>query len=321
MGKASRTAPSAASREQPYVEPMRFLFVMDPPERLDRAGDTTLAFIEEAERRGHQALTCQPANLYVEGGRVWADARGTATPLDGCDAVFLRKDPPYDSSFHLHTLLCELARGGTLFVNDPRGLRECHEKLFALGFADLMPPTLVSADMVRLRAFLAAQGGEMIMKPLEGAGGTGVLHVRAADRNAGALVEMLTDQGRRWAMVQRYVPEARAGDKRIILLEGKPIGAVLRVPRSDETRANLHVGGRAQRTELTARDREICDRLAPDLVRLGLVFVGLDVIGPWLTEINVTSPTGIRQINKLEGVRLEGDVLDWVERNVTSRRA
>jgi len=297
---------------------MKFLFVMDPPERLDRDGDTTLAFIDEATRRGHEALTCQPGDLWADGGRAMARS-GADVPLDGLDAVFLRKDPPYDVAYHLHTLLCELARGGTVFVNDPRGLRECHEKLFTLRFADLMPPTLVTADMGRLRAFLREQGGEMILKPLEGAGGAGVLHVREADRNAGALIELLTDHGRRWAMAQRYVPEARAGDKRIVLLDGRPIGAVLRVPRGDETRANLHVGGRAERTELTARDREICARVGPALSALGLVFVGLDVLGPWLTEINVTSPTGIRQIDALDGVRLEADVIDWVERRVGER--
>ena len=287
---------------------------MDPPERLDRAGDTTLAFIDEAARRGHETLTCQPGDLWADGRRAMARAGGVDVALDEIGAVFLRKDPPYDVAYHLHTLLCELARGGTVFVNDPRGLRECHEKLFALRYADLMPPTLVTADMGRLRAFLRAQGGEMILKPLEGAGGAGVLHVRESDRNAGALLELLTDHGRRWAMAQRYVPEARTGDKRIILLDGRPIGAVLRVPRTDETRANLHVGGRAERADLTARDRQICERIGPDLAALGLVFVGIDVLGPYLTEINVTSPTGIRQIEALEGRRLEADVLDWVER-------
>jgi glutathione synthase len=298
---------------------MRFLFVMDPPERLDRAGDSTLAFIDEAGRRGHETLSCQPGDLRVDGGRVLASAAGGEVSLDGCEAVFLRKDPPYDVAFHLHTLLCEPARERTVFINDPRGLRECHEKLFALRFPDLMPPTLVTSDMARLRAFLRAEGGEMILKPLEGAGGAGVLHVREADRNAGALIELLTDNGRRWAMAQRYVPEARAGDKRILLLDGKPLGAVLRVPRDNETRANLHVGGRAARAELGARDLEICGRVGPELAALGLVFVGLDVLGPWLTEINVTSPTGIRQIDALDGVRLEADVIDWVERRAAER--
>jgi glutathione synthase len=293
---------------------------MDPPERLDCDGDTTLAFIDEATRRGHEALVCQPGDLWADGPRARAATGGGEVALDEIDAVFLRKDPPYDPAYHLHTLLCELARGGTVFVNDPRGLRECHEKLFALRFADLMPPTIVTSNMPRLRSFLRDQGGEMILKPLEGAGGAGVLHVRENDRNAGALIELLTDNGRRWAMAQRYVPEARGGDKRIILLDGRPIGAVLRVPRADETRANLHVGGRAERTELTPRDHEICARLGPELSALGLVFVGIDVLGPFLTEINVTSPTGLRQIAALEGRHLEADVVDWVERRAGERR-
>jgi glutathione synthase len=241
--------------------------------------------------------------------------------LADCDAVLMRRDPPYDLEYYLATLLLERARGQTLVMNDPRGLREANEKLYTFEFARFCAPTVVTRELSRLRQFQAEQGGEIVVKPLDGCGGRGVFHLRPGDRNIPAILETVTDFGRRWVIGQKYLPAARAGDKRILLLDGEPIGALLRVPREDDTRGNLHVGGRAERTTLTAREQEICHALAPRLQRDGLWFVGIDVIGDTLTEINVTSPTGVQEVNALEGVRLERTIVDWIERAAERVRA
>jgi glutathione synthase len=201
-------------------------------------------------------------------------------------------------------------------MNDPEGLREANEKLYALRFPEQIPQTLVASDMERLRTFMAELGGEMIIKPLDASGGSGVFYLSERDRNTNSILEAATDNGRRWIMAQRYLPEIRQGDKRIIVLNGEPLGAVLRVPLETETRGNIHVGGQCVKTEVTERDREICAALAPLLRADGLYFVGLDVIGHFLTEVNVTSPTGIQEVNALDGVRLERNVVDFVEKQV-----
>jgi glutathione synthase len=201
-------------------------------------------------------------------------------------------------------------------MNNPKGLREANEKLYALRFPEQIPQTVVTADMQRLKDFMMEEGGEMIVKPLDGCGGSGVFYVNAQDRNTNAILEAATDNGRRLVMGQRYLPEIRQGDKRIIVLNGEPLGAVLRVPLEQETRGNIHVGGQCVKTEVTERDQEICAALAPLLRQDGLYFVGLDVIGSYLTEVNVTSPTGIQEINALNGVRLESRVVDFVEERV-----
>jgi glutathione synthase len=231
----------------------------------------------------------------------------------------MRKDPPYDLEYYFATLILERARGMTVVINDPRGLREANEKLYALNFAAFTPPTVVSRHASRLRAFMTEQGGEMVVKPIDGAGGRGVFHCRAGDRNVASILETSTDFGRKWVIGQRYLAEARRGDKRILLLDGEVIGAVLRVPREDETRGNLHVGGRAERSPLDGREREICATLGPRLQADGLWFVGIDVIGGYLTEVNVTSPTGVQEVNALEGVRLEQRIVDWTEQKVGAR--
>jgi glutathione synthase len=243
------------------------------------------------------------------------------TRLDWFDAVFMRKDPPFDMAFFFATHLLGLIDPRRTFViNDPRGLREANEKLYALNFPDVIPPSLVTSSIARLKIFLEELGGEMIVKPLDGAGGAGVFHLHRGDRNLNAILESATDQGRRPIMAQRYLPEIRRGDKRVVVLDGEPLGAVLRVPREDETRGNIHVGGAVEQSPITARDREICDRLAPRLRADGLWFVGLDVIGEWVTEVNVTSPTGIQEINTLDGVALEARVIDFVEQRVAALR-
>jgi glutathione synthase len=312
---------------------MRVLVVMDPIERIHPEGDTTFVLVEEMHRRGHAVEICTAEDLELERGEAAAVVSSvtaverTAFPcikleggqwrrLSDCDALFMRKDPPFDQAYYFYTLILEQARGKTLLVNDPRGLREANEKLYIFNFPSLIPPTRVTRSLVRLRDFLEQQGGQMIVKPLDQCGGGGVFHVRADDRNTNAILEAVSDNQRKLVMAQAYLPAVREGDKRILLLDGEPIGAVLRVPREDETRSNLHVGGRAQRTELSARDREICAAIAPKLRADGLHFVGIDVIGGMLTEVNVTSPTGMQEIDRLEGVKLEGRVIDWLERRV-----
>jgi glutathione synthase len=233
------------------------------------------------------------------------------------DSVWMRKDPPFDMKFFFATHLLSLIDQRKCFVmNHPKGLREANEKLYALRFPEQIPQTLVSSNMAQLKAFMDELGGEMIVKPLDGCGGSGVFYLSEQDRNTNSILEAATDNGRRLVMGQRYLPEIRQGDKRIVVLNGEPLGAVLRVPLESETRGNIHVGGTCVKTEVTARDREICAALAPLLRADGLYFVGLDVIGSFLTEVNVTSPTGIQEVNALNGVCLESQVIDFVEQQV-----
>ena len=307
---------------------MRHLFILDPLDRLHVDGDTSVAFIREAWRRGHAVDTCEVADLGQRDGAPFVRATATSAGADvggwasvaaarrellaGYDAVWMRKDPPLDDAYLFATLLMSRAEGPVM-VNDPAALRDENEKLFALEFPELCPTTLVSRDVEELLAFRDELGGEMIVKPLDGNGGRGVFHLTPGDRNARAIVEAGTSHGSRLLMAQQYLPAVRQGDKRVILIEGEPAGAVLRVPAADEARANLHVGGSAVHAELTERDREICARIGPRLREKGVIFAGIDVVGDHLTEINITSPTGVREIEQLSGVALEAQVLDAVE--------
>ena len=304
--------------------------VMDPIERIDTEKDTTFVLMLEAQKRGHELHYMELDDLFVEGavprGRFRRVGVARATPhyqfretttnlLSWFDVLLMRKDPPFDLKFFFAThLLSLIDQRKCLVVNDPRGLREANEKLYALNFPDLIPETLVSSNTERLKEFMDAQGGEMIIKPLDGCGGSGVFYLHSKDRNTNALLETATTNGRNPIMAQRYLPEIREGDKRIIVLGGEPLGAVLRIPREDENRGNIHVGGRCVQTLLTPRDREICRILSPSLNQLGLYLVGLDVIGEYLTEVNVTSPTGVQEINALSQVCLESRIIDFIEK-------
>lgn len=309
---------------------LRIAFIMDPLDRILIDKDTTFVFMLEAQARGHEIYYAGIDDLFIEGVQPWVRCRRVdvrrelhnhytlfeerVEPLEWFRVVFMRKDPPFDLEYYFATQMLSLADPGrTLVVNHPRGLRDANEKLYVLNFPSVIPETQVSRDPVRLKTFLETLGGEMIIKPLDAAGGAGVFHVRRGDRNVNALLEMMTAEGTRLLMAQRYLPEARQGDKRLILLDGKPLGATLRVPRDDETRANIHVGATCHPAPLSSRDRDICNTIAPRLRADGLYFVGLDVIGDLVTEINVTSPTGVQEINALDGVRLESDVMDFVE--------
>jgi len=228
----------------------------------------------------------------------------------------VRKDPPFDDDYHWLSLLLEKLRGRTLVLNDPRGLREANEKLYACHFPDLTPDTLVSADAPTIRRFVDEVGGRAVIKPVDGHGGEGVFALRLDDSNYNALVETVTHEGRRVAMVQAFIPEVTEGDKRILLMDGEILGAIVRVPQGGDLRSNIHVGGKVVRGEITDADRRIVERVTPRLRQDGLYFVGLDVIGGKLTEVNVTSPTGIQQMSRLDGKNCEAPVIDWIERAI-----
>jgi glutathione synthase len=310
-------------------------FVMDPIRSIDIHGDTTFALMLEAQRRGHEIVCVDPGDLGVEAGRVLAKVfpvtlrrevghhadvgEPRRADLDAeFDVVFQRKDPPVDEAYVTATQILALL-GRALVWNRPAGILAANEKLYALHFADLMPETLVARETRQFLDFLEQMDGEMIVKPLGGRGGEGIFHVRRDDRNLFSILEQTTRFGTRLAMAQRYLPAVRRGDKRVLLLEGEPLGALLRVPAEGETRANLHVGGRPEKAALDADDRRILERLRPWLARDGLHFVGIDVIGGRLTEVNVTSPTGIQEMNALDGARYEERVIERVEQRIAER--
>jgi len=308
---------------------------MDPIDTINIDADSTFALALEAQVRGHALFHYLPQALTLRDGRLLARGRalevfrrhgnhhrfGAFEELDlaGFDIVLMRQDPPFDMAYITATHLLELLpEDGPLVVNDPASVRNAPEKLFVLHFRELMPPTLLTLDVEEIRAFWQLHG-EIVLKPLFGNGGAGVFHLRPGDDNLNSLLEMYALVHREPVMVQRYLPEVRQGDKRIILVEGEPVGAVLRVPPEGEARANLHVGGRAVKTGLTAREREICASIGPALREQGLVFVGIDVIGDWMTEINVTSPTGIQEIARLDGVDLSRNIWDAIEARHAAR--
>lgn len=310
---------------------MRLLFVMDPAHTMAPDKDTTFAFIESAQKRGHTCLHAEPRDVGLLHDRVQAAARPLSVQraepfvelgaralydLGELDAVFVRKDPPFDTAYLHLTQILDLVKHETLVVNDPAGLRDANEKLFAFRFARWMPRSRVTRDPSEILAFLTEVGGRAVLKPLDGAGGSGVVALTEGDRNNRALVDLLTHEGREQALVQEYQPAIRQGDKRVLVLDGEPLGAILRVPREDDIRANIHVGGRVEGTELTSAERDLVADLAPTLRRHGLWFVGLDLIGGKLIEVNVTSPTGIQELGRLSGGAPSDRVIEWVERRV-----
>ena len=311
-------------------------FVMDPIEGIDIEKDTTFLFMWEAQQRGHRLFYVDPADLGVVDRRAAARAhpvtlrrepgrhveRGAARNLildDDADVVWQRKDPPVDAEYVTATQILGLCRRA-LVLNRPASILAHNEKLYALEFPELMAETTVTRRIPELVDFMAKLGGEMIVKPLDGKGGEGIFHLRSGDRNLFSILETVTGFGRRWTMAQRYLPAVRdAGDKRILLLEGEPLGSLRRIPAEGETRSNLHVGGAPRKSDLDENDRRIVEALAPSLRREGLFFVGIDVIGGRLTEINVTSPTGMQEINALEGTTRESQVIDAAERLANER--
>ena len=322
---------------------MKFAFIIDPIARLDPGHDTSVAIMEAAQGMGHevyitqadwlgvvesraygwlQPMTMKPAVLEKQGeGSRWVTASDWYSlgdrawrSLEDMDAVFMRKDPPVTVPYLYVTYILDyIDTAKTQVINSPAGLRAANEKMYALQFVEAIPETIVSADKQVIRDAVERWGAG-VLKPLGGKAGEGILFLEGGDRNFNSIVEVSTQRGIEPVMVQKYLLAAKDGDKRVVMLHGDPIGAVNRVPTGKEFRGNMAVGGRSDKTELTARDLEICQQVAPALRRDGLVFVGIDIIGGYLTEVNVTSPTGIREIDRLDDVRLGEQVVKWVEK-------
>jgi len=301
---------------------------MDPIDVIDIDGDSTFALALEAQVRGHGLFHYLPEDLSLRDGRAVAKARplqvrreagnhfsfGAAETLDlaGVDVVLMRQDPPFDMAYITATHILEHIHPQTLVVNDPVSVRNAPEKLFVTHFDGVMPPTLITSSREEIAAF-RAKHKDIIVKPLYGNGGAGVFHIKPDDENLNSLLEMFDGIHREPVIIQRYLPEVRAGDKRIILVDGEPVGAINRVPAEGESRSNMHVGGRAEKIGLTPREQDICAAIGPSLREQGLIFVGIDVIGDYLTEINVTSPTGIQEIDRFDGVNLSALIWDAIE--------
>jgi glutathione synthase len=317
---------------------VKFAFIIDPIERLDPGHDTSVALMEAVQERGHEVWITEASQLSVVDGQAAALMRQVElTPvqlvdnhwvaeelwyevddveqrgLEDMDAVFMRTDPPVTIPYLYATYILDYVDSTkTRVINAPQGLRAANEKMYALQFTEAIPATIVSQNKAVIRETVE-QWGAAVLKPLGGKAGEGILFLEAGDRNFNSMIEISTRQGQEPVMIQTFLPAAKDGDKRIILLNGEPIGAVNRIPSGGEFRGNMAVGGRVARVDITERELEICQQLAPTLQRDGLYFVGIDVIGGYLTEVNVTSPTGIREIDRLNNVRLGHQVIDWLE--------
>ncbi|MBE9638894.1 glutathione synthase [Salipiger mangrovisoli] len=307
---------------------MKIAFQMDPIGSVNINADSTFRLAEEAQARGHELFYYGPDDLAFEEGRITArghwmtvqrDAEHPAVlgpreviDLAEIDVVWLRQDPPFDMHYITTTHLLDRLAPGTLVVNDPFWVRNSPEKLLVLNFPELTPPTTIARDLETIRAF-KAKHGDVILKPLYGNGGAGVFRLDQNDRNLSSLHELFTGFSREPLIVQKYLPAVSKGDKRVILVDGEPVGAINRVPAAGEVRSNMHVGGRPEKVELTERDREICATIGPVLKEKGQVFVGIDVIGDWLTEINVTSPTGIQELERFDGVNVAEKIWQAIE--------
>lgn len=313
---------------------MKIGFVMDPLDSVNIDADTTFAFMFAAQERGHEVFYLRMEDLAAEGDVAWGimqpcELRRVAgdhytlgaaeyAPVHTLDAVFMRKDPPFDVDYLHAAHLLELAEEKGCFVmNKPNGLRAANEKLYALHFPDFIPDTIVTRDAARILEFVDAHGGRAIIKPVDGHGGAGIFVLEKGDKNLNALIEVSTRVGTERVICQSYIPEIRQGDKRILVVNGEPIGAIIRVPAETEHRGNIHVGGTVEKVVLSERDREICAAVGERLRRDGIWFSGVDVIGDYLTEVNVTSPTGIQEMSRLDGVDGAGMVIEFIEDQIS----
>jgi len=301
---------------------------MDPIGPIDINADSTFRIAEEAQARGHSLFYYTPDKLAYREGKVVA--RGwpltvqrvvgdhftlgneIEVDLSDYDVVWLRQDPPFDMGYITTTHILDMIKPDTLVVNDPFWVRNYPEKLLVLNFPDLTPPTMIARDLDTLKSFRATHG-DVILKPLYGNGGAGVFKLKQGDSNLASLHEMFSGINREPLIMQKFLPDVSKGDKRVILVDGEPVGAINRVPAEGETRSNMHVGGRPEKVELTDRDREICAAIGPLLREKGQIFVGIDVIGDWLTEINVTSPTGIQELERFDGVNITAKIWEAIE--------
>jgi glutathione synthase len=311
--------------------PLKVAVQMDAIENIDIRGDSTFALMLEAQNRGNALFEYHADTLALRDGMLSATGRDVkvrdelgkhveksqsrTVRLDDYDTILMRQDPPFDMNYITYTHMLEAVHPKTLVVNDPAEVRNAPEKLYVLQYTDFMPPTMISRDPRRLSEF-RDEHGDIILKPLYGNGGAGVFRLAHGDENFASLMEMFTQAFREPFIAQKYLPDVKQGDKRIILVEGEPVGAINRVPAKGETRSNMHVGGKPEPTELTDREREICKAIGPDLKKRGLIFVGIDVIGDYMTEINVTSPTGIREVKKFGGVDIAALVWDAIEARI-----
>jgi glutathione synthase len=311
--------------------PLKIAVQMDPIASINPVGDSTFALMLEAQLRGHQLAYYTPDTLGLRDSKVTAKVadievyddkpRGEhfwlsdfdRQDLSGFDVLLMRQDPPFDMNYITLTHFLERLHPKTFVVNPPAEVRNAPEKILVTEFPELMPPTLVTRDRAMIREF-RREHGNIILKPLYGNGGAGVFLLQEGDQNLASLIELFEQNYREPFMVQRYLPDVRKGDKRIIIVDGEPVGAINRVPAEGEARSNLHVGGRPELVELTARDREICATIAPALKARDMIFVGIDVIGDYLTEINVTSPTGIREIKRFGGPDIAALIWDAIEK-------
>ena len=308
---------------------LKIAIQMDPIEAVNVNADTSFDMALEAFGRGHEIWIYQPQMLQLDSGAVKARARKVemlkraqgehvalgapqVISLHDVDAVLVRQDPPFNMAYITAAQILERLLPDVLVLNNPRAIRDAPEKLFVTDFQDLTPPTLITRDAEAMRAFRAAHG-DVIVKPLYGNGGAGVFKLASDDGNFNALMELFAEAYAEPAIIQKYLPDVRKGDKRIILLDGEAVGAINRVPAKGETRSNMHVGGRAEAVDMTERDQEICDRIGPVLSERGLVFAGIDVIGDYLTEINVTSPTGVQEVRRFGGADISALFIDWIE--------
>ena len=307
---------------------MKIAFQMDPIEPIDIAADSTFRLAEEAQARGHELFYYTPDHLAYQEGRLTATGwplrvqrvagdhaiLGPKTEVDlaDFDVVWLRQDPPFDMHYVTTTHLLDRVHPDTLVVNDPFWVRNYPEKLLVLDFPDLIPSTTIARDFATIKAF-KARHGDVILKPLYGNGGAGVFRLDAQDRNLSSLHELFTSFSREPLIVQKFLPAVSQGDKRVILIDGHPVGAINRIPAKGETRSNMHVGGRPEKVDLTERDLEICARIGPILREKGQIFVGIDVIGNYLTEINVTSPTGIQELERFDEVNIAEKIWSAIE--------
>jgi glutathione synthase len=314
--------------------PFDVVVVMDPIGSIKIAKDTTFAMLLEAQRRGHRLHYVRPGGLSLRDGRAVAQAAPLAVKEDKAgwftlgemaelafgpgQAVLMRKDPPFDDQFLYDTHILSIAQGaGALVVNDPQGLRDFNEKLAALLFPQCCPPTLVSRDPAALKAFVA-EHGEAVLKPLDGMGGRSIFRAHAGDSNLNVILETLVGRGN-LTLAQRFIPDIKEGDKRILLVDGVPVDYVLaRIPQGDEFRGNLAAGGRGEGRPISDRDRWIAEQVAPEMKRRGMLFVGLDVIGDYLTEVNVTSPTCVRELDAQFGLNIAGVLFDAIERKIAN---
>ena len=308
---------------------------MDPIEAIDIDADSTFVLALEAQNRGCVLYHYLANDLTLRHGRVYAKARrltvrsvagnhatlGSPESLDlaTVDVILMRQDPPFDMAYITATHLLEHIHPSTLVVNDPVSVRNAPEKLLATHFADLMPQTLITADRDEIIAF-RKEIGDIIIKPLYGNGGVGVFHLRPDDDNLNVILELFSEFYREPIIIQQYLADVREGDRRIILIEGKPVGAINRIPAEGESRSNMHAGGTPTSWHITPREHEICDALAPVLMERGLIFTGIDVIGDYLTEINVTSPTGLQEVNRFDGVSLEAQIWNAIEQRLNQNR-